>query len=142
MPDFAPNPEVLLAFDFGLRHIGVAVGQIITQSATPLEILIAQQGIPNWDKLKQLINVWRPGALVVGIPYQMDGSEQTISIAAREFAHSLEKHFDLPVHKVDERLTTREAKLQLANIYVKHKSFPPLDSYAAKLILEAWFSLC
>lgn len=130
---------ILLAFDFGLCRIGVAVGQSITQSATPLAPLLAQQGRPNWDEVAQLIAQWHPAILLVGLPYKMDGGEQAISFAARQFARELTTRFDLPIHLVDERLTTREAKRQLDTSRIKPKDRPSLDSYAAKLILEDWF---
>ncbi len=132
--------EVVLAFDFGLRRIGIAVGQSITRSASPLTPLLAEKGIPDWNEIAQLIATWRPSALVVGLPYRMDGKEQAISLAARKFARNLNEHCHLPVYTIDERLTTREAKRQLSNSNTKVKSLPSLDSYAAKLILEAWFA--
>jgi len=135
------NPGVLLAFDFGLRRIGVAVGQAITQSATPLAALAAQKGEPGWPEVAQLITQWHPNALLVGLPYRMDGGEQAISFAARKFALDLKNRFHLPVHLIDERLTSREAKRQLAENGIKPKDYPSLDSYAAKLILESWMNL-
>ena len=71
--------EVLLAFDFGLQRIGVAVGQEITRSATPLPTLSAKKGEPDWSAVSQLITTWHPTALLVGLPYRMDGGEQAIS---------------------------------------------------------------
>jgi putative pre-16S rRNA nuclease len=129
--------EVALAFDFGLRRIGVAVGQTITQSANPLTVLLAEKGEPDWQQVSQLISQWRPTALVVGLPYQMEGGEQAISFAARQFARKLKAQFNLPVHLVDERLTTQEAKRQLQASGVKLKD-TAIDSFAAKLILESW----
>lgn len=129
-----------MAFDFGLRRIGVAVGQAITQSATPLPVLPAERGEPEWEKVSQLIAEWRPTVLLVGLPYKMDGGEQAISFAARQFARLLKERFNLPVHLVDERLTTREAKRQLAASGTKLKDYPSIDSYAAKLILESWMA--
>jgi putative holliday junction resolvase len=133
-----PKDPVLLAFDFGLRRIGVAVGQTITQSATPLPVLAAQKGRPDWQEISELINLWQPSALLVGLPYQMDGGEQAISFAARQFARELKARFNLPVHLTDERLTTREAKRRLAESGLKPQNYPPIDSFAAKLILESW----
>ena len=129
--------EVLLAFDFGMKKIGVAVGQSITKSANPLTILKAKDGIPSWDEIKNLIETWRADALVVGIPYNMDGSEQEIGYAAKKFAGRLKNHYHLPVFLVDERLTTVEAKLLMKNKQAKQAR--EVDSTAAKLILESWF---
>jgi putative holliday junction resolvase len=131
--------NVILAFDFGLRRIGVAVGQAITLSANPLPVLIAERGEPKWDQIAQLIAQWQPGALLVGLPFKMNGGEQAISFAARKFAVELQKRFQLPVHLVDERLTTREAKRRLVESGIKLKDYP-IDSYAAKLILESWMT--
>ncbi|MBS0352142.1 MAG: Holliday junction resolvase RuvX [Proteobacteria bacterium] len=134
-----PNPSVVLAFDFGLRRIGVAVGQTITLSANPLPVLLAERGVPKWDQIAQLIAQWQPGVLLVGLPFKMDGGEQAISFAVRQFSVELQQRFNLPVHLVDERLTTREAKRRLVQIGVKLKDYP-IDSFAAKLILESWMS--
>jgi putative pre-16S rRNA nuclease len=130
--------QILLAFDFGLRRIGVAVGQRITQSATPLPALAARKGQPSWAQIAELIAQWQPDLLLVGLPYQMEGGEQAISFAARRFADQLKERFQLPVSLVDERLTTREAKRQLADSGIKYQDYPSIDSYAAKLILESW----
>ncbi len=140
MPDSATSTEqVLLGFDFGLKYIGVAVGQTLTRTAQPLTTLTAQQGIPDWNEIKKLIETWRPNALVVGIPLNMDGSEQFLTHAARHFSEALEKHFNLPVHSMDERLSTIEAR---AHLFEKggYKALQKkaIDSVAAQLILESW----
>lgn len=133
------NVEMLLGFDFGLRRIGVAVGQTITQSANPLMVLKAKGGIPTWGAIENLLETWSIDAVVVGIPYNMDGTEQEITIAARKFSESLHKHFNMLIHTVDERLTTVEAR------HLLHTSKPlqsiwnvSVDAYAAKIILESW----
>lgn len=133
-----PKDPVILAFDFGLRRIGVAVGQTITQSASPLPLLLADRGRPDWGVVAQLIELWRPTTLLVGLPYRLNGGEQALSFAARKFARELEARFTLPVHLVDERLTSREAKRLLVESGAKPQEFLSLDSYAAKLILETY----
>ncbi len=132
-------PEVYLGFDFGYKRIGVAVGQRLTESASPLTTLIAKQGIPNWDLIKNLINQWRPEALIVGLPTCIDNSELYTTEGARRFAQQLIKRFSLPVHLVDERLSTVEARQQLfvQGGYRKLKS-SEVDSIAACVILEQW----
>ncbi len=130
------KPVNLLAFDFGLRRIGVAVGQTVTHSASAQATLFAEGGVPDWQQVERLIEHWSPDALVVGLPYNMDGSDQAITLAARGFATCLEKRFHLPVYLVDERLTTKEARSQLAE--QGKLSGAAVDSYAAKLILEDW----
>lgn len=133
------KPSTLLGFDFGMKSIGVAVGQTVTKSAKPLTTLKAKKGEPNWKLLAQLIEEWHPDALVVGIPYNMDGSDQSITFAAKNFAHDLESKFDLPVYLVDERLTTVEARAKLFDkkgYRAIQKS--AVDALAAQLILESW----
>jgi putative Holliday junction resolvase len=100
----------VLAFDFGLRNIGVAVGQSITRTASPLITIKASNGTPNWDDLTALINEWQPTTLAVGLPLNMDDSESEMSGLARKFAKRLGRRFGLSVELVDERLTTFAAQ--------------------------------
>lgn len=132
-------PEVYLGFDFGYKRIGVAVGQRLTCSATPLNTLAAKQGIPDWDLIKNLINQWRPQALIIGLPTCIDDSELYTTKAAQRFAKQLTNKFSLPVHLVDERLSTVEAREQLfaQGGYRKLKN-SEVDSIAACVILEQW----
>lgn len=101
--------ERVLAFDFGLRYIGVASGQSITATASPVTTLSAQDGAPTWTEVKALVGEWRPTRLLVGLPLNMDDTESDMSERARRFAAQLEKRFALPVTLVDERLSSREA---------------------------------
>ena len=130
----------VLGFDFGMKRIGLAVGQTLTCSANPVAILGVHDGIPRWEKIEALIRIWDADALVVGIPYNMDGSEQPLTLTARKFARKLRSHFRLPVYTVDERLTTIEAKRQWRERKEKKnvRLSEQFDSYAAKLILEQW----
>jgi putative Holliday junction resolvase len=131
--------KTILAFDFGTSKIGVAVGQTITRTATPLAMLRARHGVPQWSEVSQLINNWKPNVLIVGIPYNMDGTEQAITHAAREFVQQLHAKFSVPVEEVDERLTTVEAKQILFELGgYKALQEISIDSFAAKLILESW----
>lgn len=133
-------PEgVYLGFDFGYKRIGVAVGQVITCSAQPLTTIDAKQGIPDWSLIQKLITQWKPQALIVGLPTCIDDSEQYTTPAARHFAKQLKKRFVLPVHLVDERLTTVEARSLLfaEGGYRKIKG-TQVDSIAACIILEQW----
>ena len=139
MPNSAKTPQVLLGFDFGMRKIGIAVGQVITKTATPLTMIKAKDGIPSWEAIGDLIKTWQDDALVVGIPYNMDGSEQEIGFAAKRFAGRLKNHYHLPVHRVDERLTTVMAKLELQDKHGHRSAQREVDSVAASLILESWF---
>ena len=131
--------SVLLGFDFGTKKIGVAIGQAVTGVAKPLSVLSAENGKPNWQLIDELIKVWNVEALVVGIPYNMDGTEQNTTTMAKKFANRLADRFNLPVYHVDERLTTVEAR-QILFDSMKHSKIKPgdIDCYAAKLILESW----
>lgn len=135
-----PN-YTLLGFDFGTKHIGVAVGQTVTGTATPLTSLKAHDGIPQWAMVDALIKEWAPKALLVGIPLNMDGTLQLLTKQANKFANRLADRYKLPVHRVDERLTTVEAKQQLFE-QGGHRALTKsqIDSYSAKLIIESWFN--
>jgi putative holliday junction resolvase len=128
----------LLGFDFGPRKIGVAVGQMITRSATPLTTLRSQGEKPDWSRIEALIREWRPSALVVGLPFQMDDTEVEWSPRVHRFARQLEGRYRLPVHLVDERLTSREAYRQLAERDRRPPTLEAVDALAAALILETW----
>lgn len=129
---------VALGFDFGMKRIGVAVGQIVTCSANAMAILKAKDGIPDWEKIKTLIETWQANVVVVGIPYNMNGSEQPMTFAARKFARKLQSRFGCPAYTVDERLTTIEIQRQWYEQKIT-KQPQYIDNYAAKLILEQWF---
>lgn len=131
------KPQTVLGFDFGLRHIGVAIGQTVTGTANPLLSISAQNGEPQWEKITALIAHWKPNALLVGLPYALDGSEHGITRAARRFAQELEQRYQLPVHLVDERFTTLEARRHLfeqggARALTKGS----IDGWSAKIITE------
>lgn len=134
--------KILIGFDFGMKRIGVAVGQTITQTARPLDTVQAQQGIPNWSAVDKLIKKWQPDGLVVGIPLNMDGTDQKISQDARNFAQSLHERFNLPVYEMDERLTTKDARERLfAEGGFKALQDGQVDRVAAQLILQNWLAL-
>lgn len=129
----------ILGFDFGSKRIGVAVGQTLTQTANPLNTLHLKSGKIDWESIDQLIKQWRPNALVVGIPWQVDGTSQKITELTLAFADELMTRFELPVHRVDERYTTVDAKQALFDqAGYKHLKKNEIDSWAAKLILESW----
>jgi len=130
---------VLLGFDFGLKRIGVAVGQTVTQTARPLVTLSAVQGEPQWTKLDNLVKTWQPDGLVLGVPLNMDGTEQPLTHAARRFAQQLHERFKLPVYEMDERLSTKDARERLfAEGGYKALQQGQIDSIAAQLILQNW----
>ena len=132
--------RVLLGIDFGTLRIGVAVGQTITQTAHVLPIITARHGVPSWQDFKNIIDEWGVDGVVVGLPLNMDGSSQPITSSVQQFIEMFKQHFDLPVYTVDERLTTVEARQQISSKGRRHRlDQERVDSYAAKLILEAWF---
>ncbi len=131
-------PDTLLGFDYGTHKIGVAVGQELTGTATPLTVLGRVQNRPDWEGIARLIDEWQPHALVVGLPIGPDEKETPMTQAARKFARQLEGRFGLPVHLADERLTSREAWSRIGGIATRDVT--RIDSMAAKLILETWFS--
>ena len=136
------STRTILGFDFGTRSIGVAVGQEITGTASPLHALKAVDGIPNWDLLETLFAQWRPQLAVVGLPLNMDGSNQQITYSAKKFANRLNAKYRVQVETFDERLTTVEAKAQLFDMGgFKKLEKGKVDSVSACLILESWMSL-
>jgi putative Holliday junction resolvase len=128
----------LLGFDFGPRNIGVAVGQTVTASATALETVRAQGQRPNWQRLEAIIREWQPDAAVLGLPFNMDGSEEEWTPLVQRFGRQLQGRFGLEVHLVDERLSSLEARRQLA--VARGTADPRVDAQAAKLILETWLT--
>lgn len=134
-------PKTILSFDYGTSNIGVAVGQSITGTATPLKTLNARDGIPNWDEIQQLLEEWRPDLLIVGLPLNMDGSHSAMSTRAEKFGRRLHGRYGNQVVMADERLSSFEAKgeiiSQTGSRDFKQKN---VDSLAAKIILESWFA--
>ncbi len=130
--------ETVLGFDFGTRKTGVAIGQSITGTATPLTTLMSRDQAPDWQGIAALIVEWQPDTLVVGLPANMDDSESALGKRARRFARQLTGRFRLPVQLVDERLTTREARAHLGT-QLTGVSDPRTDSLAAALLIESYF---
>lgn len=132
--------EILIAFDFGTNSIGCAVGQNITGTAQSLGAFKAQDGIPKWEEIDKLLQEWKPDRLVVGLPLNMDGTEQPLTQRARKFANRLNGRFNLPVELQDERLTTVEARAEIfSRGGYKALKKGKVDSISACLILESWF---
>ncbi|PIQ42893.1 MAG: Holliday junction resolvase RuvX [Gammaproteobacteria bacterium CG11_big_fil_rev_8_21_14_0_20_46_22] len=133
------NITRLLGFDFGLKRIGVAFGQTITCSAKPLCTLKADSGLCDARAIANLVSEWRPQALIVGLPLNMDDTEQAITQKARKFSTFLQNETGLPVHLFDERLTTIEAREQIFRRGgCKALEQTQIDAVAAALILEGW----
>ncbi len=131
--------RTLLGFDFGTKSIGVAVGQEITGTAAPLCAIKARDGIPNWDEIEAIYQQWQPQLVVVGLPLNMDGSNQQVTFGAKKFANRLHNKFKVKVATHDERLTTVDAKARLFDLGgYKKLGKDSVDSASACLILESW----
>src|SRR5690554_4382759 len=103
----------VIGFDFGTHSIGVAIGQTLTGTASPLSALKAKDGQPNWELVSKLFAEWQPDIVVVGLPLNMDGTEQPLTDLARKFANRIHGRFGIHVVLQDERLTTAAAKEDL-----------------------------
>lgn len=147
MPDnetFKPKKEkkpieTVLGFDFGAKRIGIATGQTLTGHANPLQTLTNVNNKPDWDKIESLIKEWKPQALIVGLPYLLDGKETEMTLRADKFSRRLHGRFGLPVFTVSETLSSFEAEDQLK----QHKKIGKqnkgeIDKLAAALITETW----
>lgn len=131
--------RTILGFDFGTKSIGIAVGQEITGTAAPLNAIKAIDGIPNWDELTTVFDEWKPHMVVVGLPLNLDGSNQQVTFSARKFGNRIHNRFRIQVETCDERLTTVDAKARLFELggYKKLEK-GKVDSVSACLILESW----
>lgn len=130
----------LLAFDFGTKSIGVAIGQRVTATARPLTALKAQDGKPDWNAVAKLLQEWQPEAVIVGLPLNMDGTEQPLTARARNFANKIHGRFGVQVKLHDERLSTVEARAGLferGGFRALNKG--SVDSASAVIILESFF---
>ena len=131
--------ETIIAIDFGLRNIGVAVGNTLSLTSRPLTILQARDGVPDWGALSSILDEWRPDRILVGNPLNMDDSESDMGRQAARFARRIEGRFGLPVTLVDERLSSREAKANaLAAGHRGDFASIPVDDEAAAIILATW----
>ncbi len=128
-----------LAFDFGTQNIGVASGNSATMITTELTPLKAKDGTPNWEEIGQLLLDYQPDTVLVGLPLNMDDSDSELSRRAKKFGNRVHGRFGIRVEMVDERLTTLEAKEEAANRgHRGNYRHAPIDSIAARLILESW----
>jgi len=130
----AKPAQTLLGFDYGRERIGVAVGQQLTCSATALTTIKARDGKPDWPAITRLLEEWKPDALVVGIPYHMDGAEQDMTRAAQRFSRQLEGRYNLPVHCAEERLTSYVVESAHRN----RTGGVAIDPLSAQIILQDW----
>lgn len=121
----------LICFDYGRKRIGVAVGQTLTGTASPLETVAVSQTSPDWERIATIIGQYNPSGLVVGYPLNMDGTRQSMTRSADRFMRQLRHRYGLPVYQADERLSSYEARSRI-------KSTRNLDAVAAQAILESW----
>ena len=144
MPDSPATPARLaLGIDYGERRIGVAAGHTLTGTTQPLGIVPAHGGVPEWPVLAAFVREWQPALLVVGIPYNMDGTEGALAARVREFCLELETRFGLEVVQVDERLSSREAEDRLraqraSGERTRRVRRGDVDPVAACVLLEQW----
>jgi len=142
-PPGRPAPSIVLGFDYGARRIGVAAGDTLTDGARPLGVVPAASGIPDWTALTRYVRDWGPQVLVVGVPYNMDGTPGQLTDAALEFAAELARRFPLEVVTVDERLSSREAEdilrgQRASGARTRRVRHGDVDSAAACVLVEQW----
>ncbi len=138
------GPHTVLAFDFGLKRIGIASGDTLTRQAAPRAAAAMLSTGPDWAAIAREVHALTPAVLVVGAPYNADGSEGTLLPAARRFANELERRFALPVRLIDERYSSLEASAALRRQRAsgerrRRHARADIDSAAAAVILGRWF---
>jgi putative Holliday junction resolvase len=136
-------PQVVLAFDFGLKRIGIACGDTVSRTASPLDAVAAGPSGPRWETIDAVLREWQPSLVVVGLPYNVDGSDSPMTNAARDFAAELGRRCPLPIVLVDERYSSREAEALLKSQRESGQRRrrvvkADVDAAAACVILERW----
>lgn len=139
-PSRITKPLAALSFDFGTQRIGVAFGQSISGSARPVCVLKANDGIPDWEQVGSVIAEWSPDVLVIGLPYNLDGTESELLKRAVKFGNRLNGRFHKPCYGMDERLSSRAAIEQVTEESGSMNKKSGIDDIAAQIILENWFS--
>ena len=131
--------SVVMAFDFGLRNIGIAIGQSITKSASTFYAIKAKEGEPDWIKLDSIVKEWEPDLFIVGDPFNMDGTKSEFQKRISRFSAELKNRYKIRLHMMDERLTTKEAKERIKTESSWLKESSNKHSVSAQIILEDWF---
>ena len=144
MPE-SSRPKIVLAFDFGLRRIGVASGDTVSRNTSALQTIPAGPKGPRWELIDSLMRDWQPDMAVVGLPYNVDDSDSNLTGAARGFAAELTRRYALEVAMVDERYSSLEAEARLqtareSGLRRRRVAKSDVDAAAACVILERWFS--
>lgn len=130
----------LIGLDYGKSRIGIASGQMITKTATPIATIAAKQGEPEWHELDKIIKQWRPSDIIVGLPIDAKDQETKITEEARVFAQKIELRYQKPVHLISETFSTREARWRLEEVQNKSNRHLKVDAFAACVILETWMN--
>jgi len=126
----------IVAFDFGEKKIGVAVGQTSTYTSSPLQVIFNNHDKVNWNEISVLLEEWKPELILVGKPLNMDGTDSEIMKKVDAFYKKLESLYDAKFEYVDERLTTFEARDIL-----KENNVETVDANAAKILIDNWFEI-
>jgi len=126
----------IIAFDYGEKKIGVAVGQTSTNTSSPLKIIFNKDNKTNWISISSLLDEWKPDLILLGKPLNMDGSESEIMKKVDKFYKELKSIYDADIEFVDERLTTFEAREIL-----KDEKHDNVDAHAAKILIDNWFDI-
>ena len=126
----------IIAFDYGEKKIGVAVGQTSTNTSSPLQIIFNKDNNTNWTSISSLLDEWKPDLILLGKPLNMDGSESEIMKKIDKFYKELKSIYDADIEFVDERLTTFEAREIL-----KDEKHDNVDAHAAKILIDNWFDI-
>ena len=132
------HPVSALGFDFGTQRIGVAYGQSISGTASSVCVLRAQDGIPDWKQVAGLVEDWQPQVFIVGLPYNLDGTDSELLSRATRFGHRLTGRFQLPCYGMDERLSSKAAIERVVETKGGYRK-STIDHIAAQIILENWF---
>ncbi|MGI9291739.1 MAG: Holliday junction resolvase RuvX [Gammaproteobacteria bacterium] len=143
MPETPEHPENIIALDFGMRRIGVATGACITGMASALTTVLANAGQPDWNALDAILREWQPDILVLGLPFNTDGSDSEMTARVRQFAAELEERYQKQVSFIDERYTSAEAEALLKEerrqgTRTRKINKADVDAKAAQLIAESW----
>jgi|TARA_B100001093_G_scaffold145882_1_gene138542 putative Holliday junction resolvase len=126
----------IVAFDFGTKKIGVAVGQTATYTSSPLQVILNKDDKVNWNEISSLLNEWKPELIIVGKPLNMDGTDSEIMKQVERFYQKLKKIYDTNFEYIDERLTTFEARQILEDTNINN-----VDANAAKILIDNWFEM-
>ena len=126
----------IIAFDYGEKKIGVAVGQTSTNTSSPLQIIFNKDNKTNWISISSLLDEWKPDLILLGKPLNMDGSDSEIMKKVDKFYKELKSIYDADIEFVDERLTTFEAREIL-----KDEKHDNVDAHAAKILIDNWLDI-